>query len=106
MVWVHLVFAGLFEIGWAISLKYSQGFTRLWPSVATAVLMMLSLYFLGLALKQLPLGTAYTVWTGIGAVGTVFLGILLFGESANAARLLCIALIFAGIMGLKFLSTR
>jgi quaternary ammonium compound-resistance protein SugE len=104
MAWVYLILAGLFEVAWAISLKYSQGFTRLWPSVATVVSMAISLGLLGVALRSLPIGTAYAVWTGIGAVGAVLLGIVLFGESANAGRLACVAMIVAGIVGLKLLS--
>ena len=104
MHWFLLVLAGLFEVGWAIGLKSSHGFTRLWPSVATLVLMSLSFFLLASALKHLPIGTAYAVWTGIGAVGTALLGIVLFGESASPARLLCIGLILAGIAGLKLLS--
>ena len=101
MAWVILVFAGLFEIGWAVGLKYSEGFTRLVPSLATAASMLISIVLLGLALRSLPLGTAYAVWTGIGTVGTVFFGMLAFGEAASPLRLLCIALILAGIVGLK-----
>lgn len=101
MAWVILVIAGLFEIGWAIGLKYTEGFTRLWPTVLTAVSMVLSLWLLGIAMKSLPVGTAYAVWVGVGAVGTVVLGIVLLGESANAARLISVALIVAGIVGLK-----
>jgi quaternary ammonium compound-resistance protein SugE len=101
MSWIILFFAGLLEIGWAIGLKYTEGFTRLWPSVATAAAMAGSVVLLGLAMKQLPVGTAYAVWTGIGAVGTAILGIVLFGESAAAARLVCLGLILAGIVGLK-----
>lgn len=104
MAWVILVVAGMFETGWAVGLKYSQGFTRLWPSVATVAAMAVSLGLLGLALRKLPLGTAYAVWTGIGAVGTVILGIVLFGEPANAGRLACAGLIVAGIVGLKILA--
>ncbi len=104
MHWFLLVLAGLFEVGWAIGLKSSHGFTRLWPSVATLVLMALSFFLLASALKHLPIGTAYAVWTGIGAVGTALLGIVLFGESASPGRLLCIGLILAGIAGLKLLS--
>ncbi|WP_294513089.1 quaternary ammonium compound efflux SMR transporter SugE [uncultured Bilophila sp.] len=104
MHWFLLVLAGLFEVGWAIGLKSSHGFTRLWPSVATLVLMSLSFFLLATALKHLPIGTAYAVWTGIGAVGTALLGIILFGESASPARLACIGLILAGIAGLKLLS--
>jgi quaternary ammonium compound-resistance protein SugE len=101
MAWIHLLIAGLLEIFWAISLKYTDGFCRLWPSVATAAGMIASFYFLAQALKTLPVGTAYAVWTGIGAAGTATLGIFLFAESAAAARLLCIGLILAGIIGLK-----
>jgi len=101
--WAILVIAGLFETGWAIGLKYSDGFTRLWPSVATAIMIVLSMGLLGVATRSLPLGTAYAVWTGIGAVGTVVLGIVLFGESAALSRLACLGLIVAGILGLKFL---
>ncbi len=101
MSWVLLFIAGLLEIGWAIGLKYTEGFTRLWPSVGTALAMALSVAMLGLAMRTLPVGTAYAVWTGIGAVGTVILGIVLFGEPATAARLVCVVLIVAGILGLK-----
>lgn len=104
MAWVLLTLAGLFEIGWAIGLKYTQGFTKFWPSVLTVVSMAVSLALLGLSLRTLPLGTAYAVWTGIGAVGTVVLGIVLFGEPATAARLACVGLIVAGIVGLKVFS--
>ena len=104
MAWVILLFAGLFEIGWAIGLKYAQGFTKLWPSVATVLSMAVSLALLGAALRTLPLGTAYAVWTGIGAVGTVLLGIALFGEPATTGRLVCAGLIVAGIVGLKLLA--
>ena len=106
MAWVVLVIAGLFEVGWAVGLKYAEGFTRLWPSVGTAVALVLSMALLGVALRTLPLGTAYAVWTGIGTVGTAILGIVLFREPATAARLACIALIVAGIVGLKVLSPR
>jgi quaternary ammonium compound-resistance protein SugE len=101
MAWIYLFFAGLFEIGWAIGLKYTDGFTRLVPTVATVASMIVSLGLLGLALKSLPVGTAYAVWTGIGTVGTALLGIALLGEPATAARLACISLIVAGIVGLK-----
>jgi quaternary ammonium compound-resistance protein SugE len=104
MAWTYLLVAGLFEIAWAIGLKYTEGFSRLWPSLATLAAMILSLGFLALALKELPVGTAYAVWTGIGAVGTVILGIYLFGEPANAARLACIGLILVGIVGLKLVT--
>jgi quaternary ammonium compound-resistance protein SugE len=101
MAWLYLFVAGLFEVGWAIGLKYTEGFTRLVPSVLTIAAMILSMALLGLALKTLPVGTAYAVWTGIGAVGTAALGIYLFGEPATAARLASIGLILAGIVGLK-----
>ncbi len=104
MAWIILVLAGLFEIGWAVGLKYTEGFTRLWPSLWTVGAMVLSLSLLGLALRTLPLGTAYAIWTGIGTVGTALLGIWLFGEPATALRLLCIGLILAGIVGLKLVS--
>ncbi|MGN6093354.1 MAG: quaternary ammonium compound efflux SMR transporter SugE [Luteibacter jiangsuensis] len=101
MYWTVLVLAGLFEIAWAVGLKYTQGFSRLLPSVLTAVAMVISIVLLAVATKKLPLGTAYAVWTGIGAVGAVTLGIVLFGESAQPWRLLCVGLILAGIVGLK-----
>ncbi len=101
MAWVYLFIAGVLEIGWAIGLKYTEGFTRLWPSLATGVSMILSLGFLGLALKTLPVGTGYAVWTGIGTVGTVILGIALLGEPATFIRLVCVGMIVAGIIGLK-----
>jgi quaternary ammonium compound-resistance protein SugE len=101
MAWVILVVAGLFEVGWAIGLKYTDGFTRLWPTVWTVLAMIVSLGLLGLAMKTLPVGTAYSVWVGVGAVGTVILGIVLLGEPAGAIRLVSIALIVAGIVGLK-----
>jgi quaternary ammonium compound-resistance protein SugE len=91
-------------MGWAIGLKYTEGFTRFWPSVGTAISMVLSVVLLGWAMRSLPVGTAYAVWTGIGAVGTVILGIVLFHEPANAARLACVGLIVAGILGLKLTS--
>jgi quaternary ammonium compound-resistance protein SugE len=101
--WAILVIAGVFETGFSIGMKYSHGFTRLWPSVATAAMIVLSLGLVGVATRTLPIGTAYAVWTGIGAVGTVVLGIVLFGESAASSRLACLALIVTGILGLKFL---
>ena len=104
MAWGILFLAGLFEVGWAIGLKQTEGFTRLVPTLLTLAAMAASLGLLGLALKSLPLGTAYAVWTGIGTVGTVILGILLYGESADALRLGCIALIMAGIVGLKLVT--
>ncbi len=102
--WLILFIAGLCEIGWAVGLKYTESFSRLWPSVATLAAMVASVALLGWALKVLPLGTAYAVWTGIGAVGTALLGIYLFNESRDVLRLLCIGLIVAGIVGLKLLS--
>jgi quaternary ammonium compound-resistance protein SugE len=102
MAWVYLVIAGLLEIVWAIGLKYTEGFTRLLPSVITIGAMVASVALLGIALRELPVGTGYAVWTGIGAVGVALLGMILFQEPATAIRLGCIALIVAGIMGLKF----
>ncbi len=104
MSWVYLLVAGLFEIGWAIGLKYTDGFTRLVPTVLTAISMAISLGLLGLALKTLPVGTAYAVWTGVGAVGTAILGIYLLNEPAAVGRMACIGLIVAGIVGLKIVS--
>ncbi|PZN49513.1 MAG: quaternary ammonium compound-resistance protein SugE [Proteobacteria bacterium] len=104
MAWIALFAAGLFEVGWAVGLKYTDGFTRPWPTLATVASMVISLGLLGVALKSLPLGTAYAVWTGIGTLGTVVLGILLFGESAEVLRLACIGLILAGIVGLKLIT--
>ena len=104
MAWLTLFVAGLMEIAWAIGLKYTEGFTRLVPSVLTLAAMAASMVLLGLALKTLPIGTAYAVWTGIGAVGTAFLGIWLFGEPATLMRLLCIGLIVSGIVGLKLVT--
>ena len=101
MAWIALFVAGLLEIGWAVGLKYTEGFTRLWPTVATALALIGSMALLGAALRSLPLGTAYAVWTGIGTVGTALLGIALFREPASALRLVCIGLILAGIVGLK-----
>jgi quaternary ammonium compound-resistance protein SugE len=101
MNWIILCVAGLFETGWAIGLKYTEGFTRLWPTVWTILSMILSVGLLGIAMKSLPVGTAYAVWVGIGAIGTAALGIVLFKEPANAARLMSLLLIFAGIVGLK-----
>ena len=101
MAWVLLVIAGLCEVAWAIWLKYTEGFTRFVPSAATVAAMVVSVVLLGLAMRTLPVGTAYAVWTGIGAVGTVALGIVLFGEPATVARLVCVGLIVAGIVGLK-----
>jgi quaternary ammonium compound-resistance protein SugE len=104
MAWVLLLFAGLFEIGWAIGLKYTDGFSRPLPTILTIASMIVSLGLLGLALKTLPVGTAYAVWTGVGTVGTALLGIWLLGEPATAMRLACIALIVAGIAGLKLVA--
>ena len=104
MSWIILVIAGLFEIGWAIGLKYTEGFSRLWPTVGTVTAMAISVGLLGIAMRDLPVGTAYAVWTGIGAVGTVILGIVLMGDPANAARLMCVGLILCGIIGLKLTS--
>lgn len=101
MAWVILVIAGLFEVGWAVGLKYTEGFTKLWPTAWTALAMIISLWLLGVAMKSLPVGTAYSIWVGVGAVGTVILGIVLLGEPANTARLISVALIIAGIIGLK-----
>lgn len=101
MAWLILIVAGLLEVTWAVGLKYTEGFTRLWPTIGTAVALIGSMALLGLALRSLPLGTAYAVWTGIGTIGTAVLGIVLFGEAATAMRLVCIALIVAGILGLK-----
>lgn len=101
MVWLVLVFAGLLEVGWAIGLKYTEGFTRLWPTVGTVGSMVISIALLGIAMKSLPVGTAYAIWVGVGAVGTAILGIVLFGDSANVWRLLSLGLIVAGIIGLK-----
>lgn len=101
MAWGLLVLAGLFEIAWAIGLKYSEGLTRFWPSVWTGLAMLISVWLLGIAMKSLPLGTAYSIWVGVGAVGTVLLGIVLLGESASTARLISVTLIIVGIIGLK-----
>jgi quaternary ammonium compound-resistance protein SugE len=102
--WIILFIAGLLEIAWAVGLKYTEGFTRLWPTVGTVLAMILSVALLGLAMKTLPVGTAYAVWTGIGAVGTVVLGIVLLGEPATAGRLISLGLIVAGIVGLKLVT--
>ena len=105
MPWLHLIIAGLLEVAWAIGLKHTDGWSRLWPSLITALLMIASFFFLSLALRSLPLGTAYAIWTGIGAVGTALVGIFVFGEPRTAARLVCIVLIVAGIVGLKLTSS-
>jgi quaternary ammonium compound-resistance protein SugE len=104
MAWIYLVIAGLFEIGWAIGLKYTDGFTRLWPSLWTAASMILSVWLLAVALRSLPVGSGYAVWTGIGAIGTAFLGIYLFNEPVTLPRLASIGLIVAGIVGLKLVT--
>ena len=104
MPWIYLAIAGLLEVAWAIGLKYTEGWTRLYPSLVTAALMIASFYFLSLAVKVLPIGTSYAVWTGIGTVGAAILGIVIFGESADAGKVICILLIVAGIVGLKLLS--
>jgi quaternary ammonium compound-resistance protein SugE len=104
MAWTYLLIAGLLEIGWAVGLKYTDGWTRLWPSIVTLATMAASLYCLAQAVRVIPVGTGYAIWTGIGAVGTAILGIVLFSESAAPARLVCIGLIVAGILGLKLTS--
>lgn len=104
MAWASLFIAGLFEIGWAIGLKYTDGFSKLWPTVWTVASMILSLIFLEYALRTLPLGTAYAIWVGIGAVGTAILGMWLFNESRDIARIVCLLLIVAGVIGLKFVT--
>jgi quaternary ammonium compound-resistance protein SugE len=101
MAWLLLILAGLFEVAWAIGLKYTDGFTRFWPSLATLTAMVISVVLLGMAMKSLPVGTSYAIWVGVGAVGTAILGIVLFGESANIGRLISLGLIVAGIVGLK-----
>lgn len=103
MAWFILFVAGLLEVVWAIGLKYTDNFSRLWPSVGTVTAMAASVWLLSLAMKTLPVGTAYAVWTGIGAVGTIIMGIILFGDAATVTRLMCMGLIVAGIAGLKFL---
>ncbi|MSR11069.1 MAG: quaternary ammonium compound efflux SMR transporter SugE [Gammaproteobacteria bacterium] len=104
MAWLILLVAGLFEVGWAIGLKYSEGFTRLWPASWTVLAMIISLGLLGIAMKTLPVGSAYAVWVGVGAIGTAILGIVLFGEAVNALRLLSLGLILTGILGLRLAS--
>ncbi len=104
MPWIYLLLAGLLECGWAIGLKYTEGFSRLVPSLLTITCMAVSIGLLGLAIRDLPVGTAYAIWTGIGTVGAVALGIVIFGDPANVARLSCIGLIIAGIVGLKLTS--
>ncbi len=105
MAWIYLVIAGLFECGWAISLKYTEGFTRLIPSLFTAGSMVLSIWLLSLAMRTIPVGTAYAIWTGIGAVGVAVCGMILFGEARNTLRILCLLFILSGIVGLKFVSS-
>ena len=105
MAWIYLFIAGLFEVGWAIGLKYTAGFTKLWPSVLTVFAMIASFFLLAQALKTIPVGTGYAAWTGIGAAGTAILGMFLFHESRETLRLFCLALIVAGIVGLKIVST-
>lgn len=105
IAWIYLIVAGLFEAIWAIGLKYAQGFTKLWPSVITIVAMGISLYFLALAIKNLPVGTAYAVWTGIGALSTAVLGIVLFGEPVHFSRIFFMLLLLVAIIGLKFTAT-
>jgi quaternary ammonium compound-resistance protein SugE len=104
MAWLYLVVAGIFEVVWATSLKYTDGFTKLYPSIITIVGMIISFMFLSISLKTLPLGTAYAIWTGIGAIGTVIIGILMFGEPQSIARILFVVLIISGIVGLKLTS--
>ena len=101
MAWTILILAGLFEVGWAVGLKYTEGFSRLWPTIWTTLAMIISLWLLGIALKSLQVGTAYSIWVGVGAVGTVIMGIVLLGEPVNAPRMISVALIVAGIIGLK-----
>jgi len=104
MPWIYLALAGLFEVVWAVGLKYTEGFSRLWPSVVTVSAMTASIILLAMAVKTLPIGTAYAIWTGIGAVGAVLLGIVLFGDSASPLRLACVALVVLGMVGLKLTS--
>ena len=105
MAWIILILAGLFEVGWAVGLKYTDGFTRPWPTLATVIAMAISVWLLGIAMKSLPLGTAYAVWVGVGTIGTVILGIILLNEPVNALRLISVGLILAGIIGLKLATT-
>lgn len=105
MAWMLLLVAGLLEVGWAVGLKYTQGFTRFWPSVFTIAAMVLSVVLLGIAMKSLPIGTSYAIWVGVGAVGTAILGMVLFGEPASVGRLMSLGLIVAGIVGLKLASS-
>jgi quaternary ammonium compound-resistance protein SugE len=103
MPWLILALAGLFEVGWAVGLKYTHGFTRLWPSIGTVIAIVLSMGLLGIAARHLPIGTAYAVWVGIGTVGTAIFGMAVFGEPATVLRILCLVLIVAGALGLKLL---
>jgi quaternary ammonium compound-resistance protein SugE len=105
MPWFHLIIAGLLEVAWAVGLKQTAGWTRLWPSIITVALMIASFHFLSLALRTLPLGTAYAIWTGIGAVGTALIGLFIFDEPRTTARLVCILLIISGVIGLKLASS-
>lgn len=104
MAWIYLIIAGLFECGWAIGLKYTDGFTRLTPSLLTVAAMAVSFWLLSVAMKSIPIGTAYAVWTGIGAIGVAIMGMILFGESRDMLRILSLLLIVSGIIGLKLLS--
>lgn len=104
MPWFHLIIAGLLEVAWAVGLKQTDGWSRLWPSVITVALMIASFFFLSLALRTLPIGTAYAIWTGIGAIGTALIGIFIFDEPRTTARLVCILLIISGVIGLKLAS--
>jgi quaternary ammonium compound-resistance protein SugE len=101
MAWAILIAAGLFEVGWAIGLKYTEGFTQLWPTIGTILAIIISLWLLGIAMQSLPVGTAYSIWVGVGVIGTVTFGVVLFDEPVNAARLISVALIITGIIGLK-----
>ena len=103
--WLYLVVAGLMEVGWAVGIKYTQGFTQVFPSILTVLFMILSLYFLSLALKSISMGTGYAIWTGIGVIGTALIGMLFLGDSKELGRILCIILVITGIFGLKFFST-
>jgi quaternary ammonium compound-resistance protein SugE len=102
--WIYLVVAGIMEVGWAVSLKYSEGFSQVIPSIITVLFMILSLYLLSLALKTITIGTGYAIWTGIGAIGTAIIGMLLLGESKEIGRVICILVVITGILGLKFFS--
>ncbi|MEK3798453.1 quaternary ammonium compound efflux SMR transporter SugE [Peribacillus sp. FSL H8-0477] len=105
MAWIFLLIAGVFEVVWAISLKYTEGFTKLWPTVVTIIGMVISFYFLSAAIKTLPIGTAYAIWTGIGALGAVIMGIILFNEPRSVSRLVFVGFILVGIIGLKVTSS-